>query len=60
LRKTKIVGKMPDNMIQKGINYQPILKKREDSMVHQISLDGKRIPYSFREHIDNLLLNHKR
>ena len=51
---------MPDNMIQKGINYQPILKKREDSMVHQISLDGKRIPYSFIEHIDNLLLNHKR
>ena len=51
---------MPDNMIQKGINYQPILKKREDSMVHQISLDGKPIPYSFREHIDNLLLNHKR
>ena len=34
---------MPDNMIQKGINYQPILKKREDSMVHQISLDGKPI-----------------
>jgi hypothetical protein len=51
---------MPDDMTQKGFNYQLNLNKREDSMAHQIGPDGKRIPHSFKEQSDNSLLNHYR
>ena len=51
---------MPDDMTQKGFNYQLNLNKREDSMAHQIGPDGKPIPHSFKEHSDNSLLNHYR